>query len=100
MGAGQTRTRPMAFGRRRRAGSSGCMRDPDSDLGDDLVLYTRRVSRSLISAIGSELYKQCVSSNAYQDSSQKIKNAYQDSRADGRHQDNYKTAESCSTASV
>ena len=55
MGAGQTRTRPMAFGRRRRAGSSGCMRDPDSDLGDDLVLYTRRVSRSLISAIGSEL---------------------------------------------
>jgi len=64
------------------------------------VIHWARVSRSLISAIGSELYKQCVSSNAYQDSSQKIKNAYQDTRADGRHQDNYKTAESCSTASV
>lgn len=30
-------TRPMALGRRRRAGSSGCMRDADSDVGDDLV---------------------------------------------------------------
>jgi len=37
------------------------------------VIHWARVSRSLISAIGSELYKQCVSSNAYQDSSQKIK---------------------------
>lgn len=37
-GAGAwAQTRPMAFRRRRRAGSSGCMRDADSDVGDDLV---------------------------------------------------------------